>query len=81
MKWNDSFHPYAATTIFFGTLFLAIFLLSSVNEALHAPGIQIFYVVPLGIGSSAIAYVSWSKAFAKAKQTLQVRNYMFVTPF
>lgn len=70
-----------AFSIFFGTLFLAIFLPSSVNVAVHAPGIQIFYVVTLGIGSSAIAYVSWSKAFAKAKQTSQVSNYMFLTPF
>ena len=35
----------------------------------------------LGIGSSAIAYVSWAKAFSKAKKTSQVSNYMFVTPF
>lgn len=71
----------SAFSIFFGTLFLAVFLPTSVNEVLYAPGIQIFYVVTLGIGSSAIAYVSWSKAFAKAKQMSQVSNYMFVTPF
>lgn len=35
----------------------------------------------LGIFSSAIAYVAWAKAFAKAKQTSQVSNYMFITPF
>ena len=25
--------------------------------------------------------MAWTKAFAKAKQTSQVSNYMFVTPF
>ena len=35
----------------------------------------------LGIFSSAIAYLTWSKAFAKATQTSQVSNYMFITPF
>ncbi|MEY8355283.1 DMT family transporter [Lachnospiraceae bacterium 54-53] len=70
-----------AFSIFLGTLFLSMFLPASVSEMPHAPGIQIFYVISLGIGSSAIAYVSWSKAFAKAKQTSQVSNYMFLTPF
>jgi len=41
----------------------------------------LFYLAVLGIFSSAIAYVAWSAAFAKAKQTSQVSNYMFITPF
>jgi len=68
-------------SIFFGTVLLAIFLPDSVREVSSAPGIQLFYIAVLGIFSSAIAYVSWSKAFAMAKQTSQVSNYMFVTPF
>lgn len=71
----------SAFSIFFGTILLAVFLPGSVGEVSHAPGIQLFYVAVLGIFSSAIAYVAWSKAFAKAKQTSQVSNYMFVTPF
>lgn len=71
----------SAFSIFFGTLLLAVFLPGSVKEVAHAPGIQIFYVAVLGVFSSAIAYVAWSKAFSKAKQTSQVSNYMFVTPF
>lgn len=73
--------PSCAYSIFFGTLFLSIFLPNSFKEIAKAPGMPIFYVVVLGIGSSAIAYVSWSKAFAKARQTSQVSNYMFATPF
>ncbi|MGL5435791.1 MAG: DMT family transporter [Lachnospiraceae bacterium] len=68
-------------SIFFGTLMLAVFMPQSVREIAHAPAIQIFYVMVLGIFSSAAAYVLWSVAFVKAKQTSQVSNYMFLTPF
>lgn len=68
-------------SIFFGTLLLAIFAPTSLREVSSAPAIQYFYLAILGVGSSAIAYVSWAKAFSKAKQTSQVSNYMFVTPF
>ena len=71
----------SAFSIFFGTILLAIFLPVSVKECLNAPAIQWFYLVILGVCSSAIAYVAWSRAFAKAKQTSQVSNYMFITPF
>ncbi|MDF2987219.1 MAG: protein of unknown function transrane [Eubacterium sp.] len=71
----------SAFSIFFGTILLAVFLPASVKEVSHAPDIQLAYIAVLGIFSSAIAYVAWSKAFAKAKQTSQVSNYMFVTPF
>lgn len=71
----------SAFSIFFGTILLAVFLPDSVKEVSYAPDIQLVYIAVLGIFSSAIAYVAWSKAFAKAKQTSQVSNYMFVTPF
>ena len=68
-------------SILFGTCMLAVFGPSAVEEVAKAPGIQYFYLAVLGIGSSAIAYVSWAKAFSKAGKTSQVSNYMFVTPF
>ena len=68
-------------SIFFGTALLSIFLPFSVKEVVNAPVIQWVYLAVLGIFSSAIAYVSWSKAFAMAEQTSQVSNYMFITPF
>lgn len=37
-------------------------------------------VITMGVLSSAIAYVSWAKAFSLAENTSQVSNYMFVTP-
>lgn len=71
----------SAYSIFFGTLLLAIFAPAAVRELPHTPPIHFLYLAVLGIGSSAIAYVSWAKAFSKAAQTSQVSNYMFVTPF
>lgn len=71
----------SAFSIFFGTILLAVYSPASVREVSNAPAIQWFYLAILGIFSSAIAYVAWSTAFAKAKQTSQVSNYMFITPF
>lgn len=70
----------SAFSIFAGTLMLAIFLPKSIKEVQSASPIELFYVLILGIFSSAIAYVTWSLAFAKANSTSSVSNYMFVTP-
>ena len=71
----------SAYSILFGTCMLGVFAPTAIREVSKAPGIQYFYLAVLGICSSAIAYVSWAKAFSKAKKTSQVSNYMFVTPF
>lgn len=68
-------------SILCGTGMLTVFAPSAVPEISCAPAVQYFYLGILGICSSAIAYVSWAKAFSKAKQTSQVSNYMFFTPF
>jgi drug/metabolite transporter (DMT)-like permease len=71
----------SAYSIFCGTILLAIFAPAAIREVSRAPGVQLVYLALLGIGSSAIAYVAWTKAFSLAKQTSQVSNYMFLTPF
>lgn len=71
----------SAYSIFFGTLLLAVFLPASAREVFNVPVIQWVYLLILGVFSSAVAYVAWSRAFAKAKRTSQVSNYMFITPF
>jgi drug/metabolite transporter (DMT)-like permease len=43
--------------------------------------VQYLYIALLGIFSSAIAYIAWTKAFSLAKQTSQVSNYMFLPRF
>jgi len=71
----------SAFSIFAGTIMLCIFSPASLAEVKNAPPIQLFYVVIMGVFSSAIAYLTWSQAFAKAKHTSSVSNYMFITPF
>lgn len=68
-------------SIYFGTLLLAIFAPAAFRQALQAPPIQFLYLGIMGVLPSAIAYILWAEAFAKAKQTSQVSNYMFLTPF
>lgn len=71
----------SAFSIFFGTLLLSVFLPPSISQVAKAPGIQLVYIAILGVGSSAIAYLAWAAAFARAEKTSSVSNYMFVTPF
>ena len=82
-KLTKKYSALEASTysIFVGTLFLCIFLPSSITPTLHAPFKQIIYVLILGIFSSALAYISWAKAISLAEKTTYVSNYMFVTPF
>lgn len=68
-------------SIFAGTLLLAVFLPGSFREVATAPPIQLVYLGILGVFSSALGYVTWAVAFAKAEKTSQVSNYMFLTPF
>jgi drug/metabolite transporter (DMT)-like permease len=71
----------SAFSIFAAAILLSVFLPMSVSQVLKAPGIELVYVIILGVGSSAIAYCAWTAAFAKAEKTSSVSNYMFVTPF
>lgn len=82
-KLTKSYSALQASTysIFAGTLLMAGFAPASIREIAGVPAIQYLYLAVLGVGSSAIAYVSWAKAFSKAQQISQVSNYMFLTPF
>lgn len=71
----------SAYSIFFGTLFLCVFGGKAAAELPNASKESIIAILFLGIFSSAVAYVSWSKAFALAKKTSDVSNFMFLTPF
>jgi drug/metabolite transporter (DMT)-like permease len=68
-------------SIFAGELLLLIFLPETIKEIKNAPVIQFLFIILLVMFSSAIAYVSWSKAISKTKETSSVTNYMFLTPF
>lgn len=82
-KLTKKYSALEASTysIFIGTLFLCIFLPSSIQPTLNAPVEHIIYVLILGIFSSALAYIAWAKAISMAEKTTYVSNYMFVTPF
>lgn len=82
-KLTRTYSALQATTysIFFGTLFLLIFSPSAISELKTTPIIPLISILFMGVFGSAIAYITWSKAFEKAEQTSQVSNYMFFTPF
>lgn len=82
-KLTKTYTALQASTysIFCGTALLTVFAPTSIREVSHAPAIQYLYLALLGVCCGAVAYVTWSKAFSKAKQTSQVSNYMFITPF
>lgn len=82
-KLTKKYSAIEASTysIFVGTLFLCVFLPSSIEPTIHAPIEHIIYVLILGIFSSALAYIAWAKAISMAEKTTYVSNYMFVTPF
>jgi drug/metabolite transporter (DMT)-like permease len=71
----------AIISIWFGTIMLFLFLPDAVKEIRVVPLIQILYLIILGVFSSAIAYLTWTYAFSKAKTVSSVTNYMFLTPF
>lgn len=82
-KLTRTYSPLQASafSILLGTLMLAIFSPAAMGELVHAPAIQFVYLGVLGVGSGAVAYAAWAKAYAKAESTSQVSNYMFFTPF
>jgi drug/metabolite transporter (DMT)-like permease len=68
-------------SIFSGEILLFVFFPGAIKEIKNIPMVQYFYIIFLRIFSSAIAYISWSTAISKARETSSVTNYMFLTPF
>lgn len=71
-----------AYSIFAGAAMLAaVFSRGAGSELMSAPPAPLAGLGVMAVLSSAIAYVSWTKAIAKAQNTASVSNYMFLTPF
>lgn len=71
-----------AYSIFAGTAMLAaVFSRGAAGELTSAPPAQLLSLGVMAVLSSAIAYVSWTKAISKAQNMASVSNYMFLTPF
>jgi len=71
----------AVYSIFAGTLMLLAFAPEGVRQLTAAPPAQYAYILMLGVLCSAVAYVTWTVALAKADKASDVCNYMFLTPF
>lgn len=67
-------------SIFAGTLMLAIFLPTTLKELPKLSFSSFVLILILGVFSSAVAYISWTKAFEVAENVASVSNYMYVTP-
>lgn len=81
-RLTRTYPAFQSTTysIIIGTLLLTVFAPMSIKEVSNAPITPLIFILILGVFSSAVAYVCWSKAFEKAEKTSSVSNYMFFTP-
>jgi len=81
-KLTVHYSPLKTTmySIFAGTILLSIFAHQAFYEVKEAPTVQLVYIIILGVVSSALAYVVWTKALSLAKEVTSVSNYMFLTP-
>lgn len=67
-------------SIFCGTAMLAAFAPRAMHELPGAKSEAVFAVAFLGVFASAVAFLSWTKAFSLAEKASQVSNFMFFTP-
>jgi len=81
-KLTRKYPPFQAAmySIFMGEMLLFVFAPGALVEIKNAPPAQWLYIAALGVFSSAVAYLSWSTALARARKTASVSNYMFLTP-
>ena len=68
-------------SILSGALLLCIFAPKGLDSADVLSLTSWISLLIMGVFSSALAYVSWAKAFSLAEKTSSVSNFMFLTPF
>jgi len=69
-----------AYSVFFGTLFMLVFLPGLIREMPGVPFIVNLIPVYLGIFPAAIAYLFWAYAISKAKSTANVTMFLYLIP-
>jgi len=69
-----------AYSVFFGTLFMLVFLPGLIREMPGTPLIVNLIPVYLGIFPAAIAYLFWAYAISKAKSTANVTTFLYLIP-
>ncbi|HWP50914.1 MAG TPA: DMT family transporter [Clostridia bacterium] len=67
-------------SIFCGSAMLTVFAPRALYELSVAKAGAVFAVAFLGVFASAVAFLSWTKAFSLAEKASQVSNFMFITP-
>ena len=82
-KLMREYTPLEATAypIFFGTLFMLIFLPGAVRDMPGVPVSANLLMVYLGVFPAAISYLSWGYALSKAKSTANAMMFLYLVPF
>jgi len=71
----------AAYTVFFGTLFMLVFLPGLLWEMPGVPWVVNMIPVYLGVFPAATAYLCWAYAISKARSTAHVTMALYLVPF
>ena len=82
-RLTKKYTPLEATaySIFFGTLFMFVFMPRLVGELPGVPWVVTMIPVYLGVFPAAIAYLFWAYAISKAKSTTNVAMFLYLVPF
>jgi drug/metabolite transporter (DMT)-like permease len=70
----------ATITIWFGTIFMLIYIPRLITELKSADVQNTLEVVYLGIFPAAIAYVLWSQALTKFKTATHITSFLYISP-
>ena len=67
--------------LIFGAIELLPFAPRAVGQIMTADTSSLMAIIFMGIGTSALAYYTWSKALTYADKLNEVTNYLFLAPF
>ena len=67
--------------LIFGAIELLPFVPRAVGQIMTADTSSLMAIIFMGIGTSALAYYTWSKALTYADKLNEVTNYLFLSPF
>ena len=82
-KLMREYTPLEATAypIFFGTLFMLIFLPGAISDMPGTPLRANLLMVYLGVFPAAVSYLSWGYALSKARNTASAMMFLYLVPF
>jgi len=81
-RLTEKYTPLEVTafSVFFGTLFMLVFLPGLIREIPGVPLIVNLIPVYLGLFPAAIAYLFWAYAISKARSTAHVTMFLYLIP-